>query len=174
MIGAAKTANREKGTCTPPIRVAINAITELTPKYGARVYLRELAMEMRKLEGVELILLVGSGQSRNLPCELQSAAREVSVPHGRSYWQYFYQGRIRKVLMEERADVYHLPNTLPFFGKCIPTVVTIHDLVDLRVTFPAPHMQRGAPPPPTAAPPGRCFALWRRLHPAVSPAKPPG
>jgi glycosyltransferase involved in cell wall biosynthesis len=117
----------------PRIRVAINAITDLTPNDGARIYLRALAQELAKLDGVEVILLVGKGQRTLLPFELQDKAREVAVPHSRSYWQFLFQRRIRHALKHEQADVYHLPNRLPFLWKSIPTVVTIHDQVDMRV-----------------------------------------
>jgi GT2 family glycosyltransferase/glycosyltransferase involved in cell wall biosynthesis len=112
--------------CGPRIRIAINAITDVTPNDGARIYLRALAQELAKLEGVEVILVVGKGQRTLLPSDLQAKACEVAVPHSRSYWQFFFQHRIRDALKHEQADVYHLPNRLPFLWKFIPTVVTIH------------------------------------------------
>lgn len=115
------------------MKVAINAITELIPKYGSRVYLIELARALCKVEGIELLLLVGRKQKLLLPEELQPKVREVAVPTSRSYWQLFYQKRIRDLLLRESVDIYHLPNTLPLFWKPGPTVVSIHDLADLRV-----------------------------------------
>jgi glycosyltransferase involved in cell wall biosynthesis len=115
------------------IRVAMNAITELTAKYGSHVYLMELARELTKVESIDLILLVGRGQKSLLPEELQPNAREIAVSASRSYLQLFYQKRIGDFLKREQIDVYHLPNTLPLFWKPIPTVVSIHDLADLRV-----------------------------------------
>src|SRR5258706_480598 len=115
------------------IRVAINALTELTPKFGSRVYLMNLARELSKLPEVDAILLVGKGQGACLPDELKHLAREIDVPHRRSYWQVLFQERICNFLEKESVDIYHLMNTLPLLRKVIPTVVTIHDLADLRV-----------------------------------------
>jgi glycosyltransferase involved in cell wall biosynthesis len=115
------------------IRVAINAVTELTAKYGSHVYTIELARELSRVETIDLIVLVGRGQKSLLPEELQSAAREVPVSATRSYLQLFCQGRIREILLREQIDIYHIPNTLPLIRGAVPTVITIHDLADLRV-----------------------------------------
>jgi glycosyltransferase involved in cell wall biosynthesis len=115
------------------IRVAINGLTELTPKFGSRVYLLNLARELSKLPDVDPILLVGKGQGASLPDELKHLAREIDVPHDRSYWQVLFQERICNFLKKESVDIYHLTNTLPLLRKVVPTVVTIHDLADLRV-----------------------------------------
>jgi glycosyltransferase involved in cell wall biosynthesis len=115
------------------VKVAINAITELTPKYGSRVYLLALAQAISELPGIELVLLVGKGQSRNLPNSLQRYAKELDISIGRSYWQSLLQYRIRKCLQEANVDIYHLPNTLPLLPMRTKTVITIHDLADLRV-----------------------------------------
>jgi glycosyltransferase involved in cell wall biosynthesis len=114
-------------------RVAINAITELNGKFGVHSYLMGLIRELRKNSSIELVLLIGTGQKSLLPEELQPHAREVLGFFPKSFWQLFYQNRIRKLLLEERVDIYHLPNTLPFLWKPVPTVVTIHDLGELRV-----------------------------------------
>src|SRR6266436_1023057 len=71
----------------PPIRVSINALTDLTPKFGSRVYLLNLTRELSKLTEVNPILLVGIGQTKNLPPDLMGLAREIDVPYDRSYWQ---------------------------------------------------------------------------------------
>ena len=114
-------------------RVAINAITELNGKFGVHTYLMGLAQELRKSAAIELILLVGEGQKPLLPIELRPHSREIAGSASRSFWQVFHQSRIRRVLLEERIDVYHLPNTLPILWKMMPTVVTIHDLTELRL-----------------------------------------
>jgi glycosyltransferase involved in cell wall biosynthesis len=115
------------------IRVAINAITELNGKCGVHTYLIGLARELRKTATIELLLLVSQGQKALLPEELQAHAREIPGSASRSFLQFFQHRRIRKILLEERIDVYHLPNTLPILWKTVPTVVTIHDLSELRV-----------------------------------------
>src|SRR3981189_3599480 len=114
-------------------RVAINAITELNGKFGVHTYLIGLAQELRKSATIELILLVGKGHKTLLPAELQPHAREIAGAASRSFLQLFHQRRIRQTLLEERIDVYHLPNTLPILWKSVPTVVTIHDLTELRL-----------------------------------------
>src|SRR5690242_7917815 len=114
------------------MRVAINLVTEITAKYGSHVYIMDLARELSRVETIDLILLVGRGQTSLLPDELQSNARELAVSASRSYLQFFSQKQIRDFLKREQIDIYHLPNTLPFPRKAIPTVVSIHDLAELR------------------------------------------
>jgi glycosyltransferase involved in cell wall biosynthesis len=125
--------DQQAGTKLPTIRVAINALTELTPKFGSRVYLMNLTRELSKLPDVDPILLVGKRQVESLPSDLKRLAREIDIPHTRSYWQVLFQERICKFLRMESVDIYHLTNTLPLLRKMVPTVVTIHDLADLRV-----------------------------------------
>ena len=114
------------------VRVAINALTELTSRYGPRVYLMGLVRELAKYESIELILLVGKGETRLLPEELRSSAREIGISARKSFLQIFCQAQIRAALATERIDVYHVPNTVPLW-RFVPTVVTIHDLTELRV-----------------------------------------
>ena len=115
------------------MRVAINLITEITAKYGSHVDIIDLARELSRVETIDLILLVGRGQKSLLPEELQSNARELAVSASRSYLQFFSQKQIRDFLKREQVDIYHLPNTLPFLRKAVPTLVSIHDLAELRV-----------------------------------------
>jgi len=113
----------------PRVRVAVNAITA---KFGSRVYLWELSSALATLDGVELILLVGKGKATDVPPLLLSRTCGVPISSGRSYSQIFRQKRIREVLLREKIDLYLIPN-MPLLGMTIPTVVTIHDLADLRV-----------------------------------------
>ena len=115
------------------ITVAINALTDLAPLYGSRVYLFGLARGLLQLPQVDLILLVGRGQKLNLPRDLQDFGVEVSVPISRSYWQFLFAHRIHRALTLAGASVWHLPNSLPIVSKPLPTLITIHDLADLRV-----------------------------------------
>jgi len=48
----------------PRVRVAVNAITA---KFGARVYLWELASALAKTDGVDLVLLVGKEKANDVP-----------------------------------------------------------------------------------------------------------
>ena len=112
------------------IRVAINAITS---KSGTRVYLWELASALAQTDGVDLILLVGTESPSDVPPFLASKVRKVGVSSRRSYWQSFRQKQIQEVLLREGIDLYHIPNTMPLFSRKLPTVVTIHDLVELRM-----------------------------------------
>lgn len=116
-----------------PLRVALNAIIEPSPKFGSRVYLWELALALAKTDGVILTLLVGIGQTNELPPPLRSCAREVPVSARRSYLQILQRKKIQQALSREQADVYHLPNTMPLLSRTTPAVITIHDLVDLRL-----------------------------------------
>ena len=115
-----------------PMRVVINALTELTPYYGSRVYLFNLARALAEIPDVDLTLLVGQGQKHQLPTELQEYAEEIAVSASRSYSQITHAFQIRKRLREIGPGIWHLPNTLPLLGKTMPTVITIHDLADLR------------------------------------------
>ncbi len=115
------------------MRVAINALSDVNSRYGAGVYLVGLARALSQVAEVDLIILVGRGATCLLPEDLQSHACELSVPTWRSYLQIAYQSRICELLSRRRVDLYHLPNTLPLARKSIPTVITIHDLADLRV-----------------------------------------
>lgn len=114
----------------PRVRVAVNAITA---KFGARVYLWELSSALAKIDGVDLVLLVGKEKANDVPPLLLSRICRVPISSSRSYSQFFRQKRIREVLLREKIDLYHIPNTMPFLGRTIPTVVTIHDLVELRI-----------------------------------------
>jgi glycosyltransferase involved in cell wall biosynthesis len=113
-----------------PLRIALNAITS---KGGARVYLWELASALATIDGVDVVLLVGSEDVIDLPPLLRSGVCRVSISSRRSFLQTFRQKRIREALLREEIDLYHIPNTMPLLRKPIPTVVTIHDLVELRV-----------------------------------------
>ncbi len=119
----------------PTMRVAINALTDFRLGYGSQVYLLALAEALSKLPLVKVILVVARRQRDQLPVALQSCAVEVDVPASPSYWQVLWQRPIGKLLRKYKADVWHLPNTLPliFRFKSVPTVITIHDLADLRV-----------------------------------------
>ena len=117
----------------PTLRVAMNAITEGAPKFGSQVYLWELASAFAKTDGVDLVLLVGQGQTNGVPPPLRSCVREIPISASRSYSQIFIQKRIRETLLRERIDIYQVPNTMPLLGRTTPTVITIHDLGDLRV-----------------------------------------
>jgi glycosyltransferase involved in cell wall biosynthesis len=80
-----------------------------------------------------LVLLVGKEKANDVPPLLLSRTCRVPISSSRSYSQIFRQKRIREVLLREKIDLYHIPNTMPLLGRTIPTVVTILDLVDLRV-----------------------------------------
>lgn len=116
------------------LRVAINALCELEPRLGAHVYLLSLARELSGLPDVVVSLIVGNGQRGLLPDVLRGNAIEVPVRHNRSYWQILSQVQIARTLRRKGIEIFHLPNTQPLlFRGAIKTVITIHDLVDLRV-----------------------------------------
>jgi glycosyltransferase involved in cell wall biosynthesis len=113
--------------------VVLNAITPATPKFGSHVYLWELALELAKLEAIDLVLIVSQEQASTLPPALQHCVYDASISGGRSYTQLLKVGIIDAILRKQEADVYHLPNTMPLMRNRLPTVITIHDLVELRV-----------------------------------------
>src|SRR5581483_7517092 len=125
--------NSHSGTGSIRIRVAVNAISELTPKFGSQVYLRELLDELGRMEDIELCILVRAKEREALEQNWRIRRLEVPVPATASYWQVLVQPLIQWRLRRADVQVYHLPNTLPLFRKSVPTVVTIHDLADLRV-----------------------------------------
>src|SRR5512135_1852019 len=96
----------------PTLRVAINALTDFRLGYGSQVYLLALAEALSKLPLVKVVLVVGRGQTHQLPASLQSCAVEVAVPESPSYWQVLSQRRIGQVLRKCKADIWHLPNTV--------------------------------------------------------------
>jgi glycosyltransferase involved in cell wall biosynthesis len=112
------------------VRVAVNAITS---KFGTRVYLWELASALAKTDGVDLVLLVGKESADGVPPLLLSRTCRVPISSSRSYLQIFRQKQIREVLVREKIDLYHIPNTMPLLGRTIPTIVTIHDMAELRL-----------------------------------------
>lgn len=116
-----------------PLRIALNAIVDCAPKFGSRVYLWELASALANTDGVILSLLVGEGQVKDVPAPLRSCACEVPVSARKSYLQVFQGKQIQKALRREQADVYLLPNTIPLLSKSTPTVITIHDLTEVRI-----------------------------------------
>ena len=113
-----------------PVRIALNAITS---KGGARVYLWQLASALATIDGVDVVLLVGSEEVSDIPPFLRSRVCKLPISSRRSYLQTFRQKPIREALLREKVDLYHIPNTMPLLRKPIPTVVTIHDMVELRV-----------------------------------------
>jgi glycosyltransferase involved in cell wall biosynthesis len=114
------------------ITVCLNALTEFSPCYGSRVYLIELARALALLHVVELKLLVGRGKTKCLPVDLRNHAIEVPVPVRHSYWQIPFGPLVHWRAKRTSAKVWHLPNSLPILTKPATTVVTIHDLADLR------------------------------------------
>jgi glycosyltransferase involved in cell wall biosynthesis len=113
------------------LRVALNGITS---KCGTNIYLWELASALAKADGVDLTVLIGQGkQTTGIPTALLSRTYPVQISSNRSYVQIFRQTQMREALLGEKIDLYHIPNTMPLFGKVAPTVVTIHDLVDIRI-----------------------------------------
>lgn len=84
------------------------------------------------MDEVDLVLLVGGEGASDVPPLLLSRTCKVPISSGRSYSQIFGQKRIREVLLREKIDLYLVPN-MPLLVRTIPTVVTIHDLADLRV-----------------------------------------
>lgn len=115
------------------MRICINAVSDVGAPFGSGVYLVGLSRALSNVDCISLIILIGSNQSERLPKDLLKFAREVDVPAGRSYRQILYQRRIQEMLRREKVDVYHLPNSLPLLSKVCPTVISIHDLSDLRV-----------------------------------------
>lgn len=117
----------------PRIKIAMNAIVEAIPRFGSRVYLWEIASALACESSVALTLLVGEKQASAVPFALRPHAREIPVSGGKSYLQVFRQRRIQKALNSFEIELYFVPNTIPLIYKTIPTIVTIHDLVELRV-----------------------------------------
>jgi len=115
------------------IKVALNAITDLTPVNGSRVYLLGLAEALGNVPGICLEMLVAKGQSNQLPQALRHFAKEIDIPPRRSYWQGLFQWRIDNYLKRNKIDIYHVPNTSPLLPKDTKTIITIHDLADVRI-----------------------------------------
>ncbi len=113
----------------PRVRVAVNAITA---KFGSRVYLWELSSALARIDGVDLVLLVGREGANDIPPELFSRTCRIPISSSRSYSQIIQQKRIREALLREKIDLYLIPN-MPLLRRAIPTVVTIHDLAELRI-----------------------------------------
>lgn len=111
------------------VRIAVNGITA---KFGSQVYLWELSSALAKIDGVELTLLVGNEKANDLPPSLLSRTLRLPIPSNRSYSQIFRQKPIREFLLRETINLYLVPN-MPVLGETVPTVVTIHDLADLRI-----------------------------------------
>ena len=107
---------RVKAPCRR-VRVAINAISDLTSKYGSYVYLIELSRTLARSEGIDLLLLVGRGATQSLPDDLRSKAYEVPIPASRSYWQAFYHKQIEDVLLREKVDVIIYRTLCRFSGR---------------------------------------------------------
>lgn len=115
------------------LTVALNAITDHATICGATVYLLELVRELSQLPQVNLRLIVGKEGKQFLPEDLREFAIELPITASRSHWQLMHQSLIRKALKGIRADIWHLPNTMPVLSQPAATVITIHDLVDLRL-----------------------------------------
>jgi glycosyltransferase involved in cell wall biosynthesis len=113
-------------------RVALSCLAGFAPSNGARVYLLALAQALARAGEVDLVLFTTQGESSALPPELRSLAYEVNVVPGRSYRQIFQAWQISRALQSARIELWHLPNTMPFFWRRTPAVITIHDVLDLK------------------------------------------
>src|ERR1051326_607077 len=114
-------------------RVALNCLAGFAPTNGARVYLLELAQALADKEDIELVLITAQGESSKLPSSLRALAHEIDVPPGRSFLQILRAPRIAKALRAANVALWHVPNTLPLFWGRTPTVITIHDVLDLKI-----------------------------------------
>jgi glycosyltransferase involved in cell wall biosynthesis len=114
-------------------RVALNCLAGFSPNNGSRVYLLELARALARAGEVDLVLFTAQGESSSLPSELKALAYEVNVAPGRSYRQMFQVFRISRAIRKAGVELWHIPNTMPLFWRRIPAVITIHDVVDLKV-----------------------------------------
>lgn len=115
------------------MKVALNCLSGATPTNGARVYLIKLAQALANISGLEIVLVVGRGDTQSLPGELREMALELDVPPARSYRQIGQSRTISAALRRANIDLLHLPNTLPPPWTKAPTVVTIFDMAELRV-----------------------------------------
>lgn len=113
-------------------RVALNCLAGFAPSNGARVYLLALARALARMGEVDLVLVTPQGETSALPSELKGLAYEVDLLPGRSYRQIFQAWRISRALQSARIELWHLPNTMPFFWRRTPAVITIHDVLDLK------------------------------------------
>lgn len=114
------------------MRIAINALVDLSVDDGAKIYLRSLTRALLGVPSMEFVVLVGRGQSVNLCAALKPQSVELDIPVRRSFEQILHQPKIKDFLKAEGVDIYHIPNSLPVFHMDVATCVTIHDLVDLR------------------------------------------
>jgi glycosyltransferase involved in cell wall biosynthesis len=113
-------------------RVALNCLAGFDPTNGARVYLLSLARVLARSGEVDLVLFTSQGEGSSLPSELRGFAYEVKVVCGRSYRQILQALRISDAIRAAGIELWHLPNTMPFFRRTTCTVITIHDVLDLK------------------------------------------
>jgi glycosyltransferase involved in cell wall biosynthesis len=110
----------------------LDCLTGCVPNDGSHVYLLELAKSLAQSGEIDLVLFMARNERALLPSELKTLAYEVNVPPGRSYRQIWQVGRISRSLRAANIDLWHLPNTVPFFWRQTPTVITIFDVLDLK------------------------------------------
>lgn len=122
------------------MRVAFNALFLQEPHSGTGRYAYNLLQSLGRVDGVADYLVLSPREPRAAP-ETPSSFTWQTVPVG----QLSRGGEnIEKVVWEQRtfpnaakradASVMHIPHFAPpFFTHHIPTIVTIHDVINLRL-----------------------------------------
>ena len=122
------------------MRVAFNALFLQEPHSGTGRYVFNLLQSLGRVDGVTDYLVLGPREPRAAP-ETPSSFTWQTVPVGQ-----FSRGgeNIEKLVWEQRtfpnaarradASVMHIPHFAPpLYSHRIPTIVTIHDVINLRL-----------------------------------------
>lgn len=119
------------------MRVAINALFLHHPHSGIGQYLLHLIRELGKhYPDDEYLLLTTEGQLEDpaFPSNVTIAGVATRGPGGRRVEKFLWEQRTFPLAGQRRgADILHVPYFATPFIQPLPTVVTIHDVIPLRL-----------------------------------------
>lgn len=119
------------------MKIAINAISLLSPATGIASYTRNLAEVLLQTGQVEAHFFYGvkwSGSIREIPMPALAPLKIIIkkiLPYPYEISRFFMQRRFQKGIRRHPVDIYHEPNYIPYRFDG-PTVITVHDLSHIR------------------------------------------
>lgn len=136
----ASVAEPVRGVGSPRMRVAFNALFLQEPRTGTGRYVYNLLQSLGRVDGVTEYLVLSPREPVEAP-ETPSSFRWETVPVGqvrrggepfeKAYWE---QRTFPVAAKREECAVMHVPYFAPpWRAHGIPTIVTIHDVINLRL-----------------------------------------
>lgn len=98
--------------------------------FGVGTYIRNVVRELAQLDHVNEYVLIGQAErivnASQLPANIRTVNLDVPPQTPKGYFA------LRRILQEERCDVFHMPSIswLPAYLPPCPYVITVHDVLD--------------------------------------------